>query len=167
MIFWITCSWGRTSTFYLHLLPFPELILIYLWWIFCRYSRFQNNRERGDKDQRKEKQGESLIDLDDEPTTQQLSSKLGSLSKSSCCVLENNWILVCNSCISYLSPLLQYNKNTCFLGVSEPSAGVNLSSLKSIPAQQGAHVKREKEDDSEFDMFAQSRNVTYESSKSG
>lgn len=51
--------------------------------------------------------------------------------------------------------------------VSDSGAAAQLSSLTSVAAQQGAHGKRDKEDDSEFDMFAQSRNVTYESSKSG
>ncbi|XP_052127892.1 TOM1-like protein 2 isoform X1 [Frankliniella occidentalis] len=99
--------------------------------LFLRYSRFQGNRERGDKDQRKEKQVESLIDLDDDPAPQQITSKLASLS------------------------------------VTDSGASAQLSNLTSVSAQQGAHGKREKEDDSEFDMFAQSRNVTYESSKSG
>ncbi|KAK3914933.1 TOM1-like protein 2 [Frankliniella fusca] len=99
--------------------------------LFLRYSRFQSNRERGDKDQRKEKQAESLIDLDDDPTPQQLTSKLASLS------------------------------------VTDSGASTQLSNLTSVSAHHGALGKREKEDDSEFDMFAQSRNVTYESSKSG
>ncbi|KAJ1522515.1 hypothetical protein ONE63_001703 [Megalurothrips usitatus] len=98
--------------------------------LFLRYSRFQNNRDRGDKDQKKEKQAESLIDLDDDPAPQQLSSKLASLS------------------------------------VSDSGAVAQLSTLPSVTAQHGTH-KREKEDDSEFDMFAQSRNVTYETSKTG
>ncbi|XP_034233355.1 TOM1-like protein 2 isoform X2 [Thrips palmi] len=99
--------------------------------LFLRYSRFQNNRERGDKDQRKEKLGESLIDLDDEPAPQKLSSKLASLN------------------------------------ISDSGAAAQLTNLTSISAKPGTHVKKEKEDDSEFDMFAQSRNVTYESSKTG
>ena len=40
--------------------------------------------------------------------------------------------------------------------------------LSSVTAHQGSHKDKEKDkEDSEFDMFAQSRNVTYESSKNG
>jgi hypothetical protein len=37
--------------------------------------------------------------------------------------------------------------------------------ISSVPAQHGSQQKEK--DDTEFDMFAQSRNVTYESSKTG
>lgn len=40
------------------------------------------------------------------------------------------------------------------------SEGTKLSDIASVPAQKGAI-------NDEFDMFAQSRNVTYESSKTG
>ena len=46
--------------------------------------------------------------------------------------------------------------------MSAGSATSQLNQITSLPAQQGAEAE-----DSEFDMFAQARNVTYETSKKG
>jgi len=50
--------------------------------------------------------------------------------------------------------------------MSNIDLGSQLASLSTVPAQSNLTSKAERED-SEFDMFAQSRNVTYESSKLG
>ncbi|RZF35387.1 hypothetical protein LSTR_LSTR009772 [Laodelphax striatellus] len=47
------------------------------------------------------------------------------------------------------------------------TASSQLASMSSVSAQQGAAASRLRKDDTEFDMFAQSRNATYESSKAG
>jgi hypothetical protein len=49
-----------------------------------------------------------------------------------------------------------------FADMTAGSATAQLNQISSLPAQQGAEAE-----DSEFDMFAQARNVTYESSKKG
>jgi len=56
---------------------------------------------------------------------------------------------------------INYIHVTCFLGIG--GAASQLSQIPSVQAQQGA----ESVADSEFDMFAQARNVTYETSKKG
>jgi hypothetical protein len=53
----------------------------------------------------------------------------------------------------------------CFSGLGSGTVTTQLSMISSVSAQQGAQQKEK--DDTEFDMFAQSRNVTYESSKTG
>jgi len=52
-----------------------------------------------------------------------------------------------------------------FSGLGSGNVTTQLSMLSSVSAQQGSQQKEK--DDTEFDMFAQSRNVTYESSKTG
>lgn len=47
-----------------------------------------------------------------------------------------------------------------FLGVNEPSASAQLAKIDTVTAKNGPQGD-------EFDMFAQSRKVTYESSKAG
>jgi hypothetical protein len=61
--------------------------------------------------------------------------------------------------------VLKSNTVYLFPGLGSGNATAQLSMISSVPAQQGSQQK-EKED-TEFDMFAQSRNVTYESSKTG
>jgi hypothetical protein len=52
-----------------------------------------------------------------------------------------------------------------FAGLGSGNVTTQLSTINSVSAQQGSQQKEK--DDTEFDMFAQSRNVTYESSKTG
>jgi len=52
-----------------------------------------------------------------------------------------------------------------FSGLGSSNVTTQLSMISSVSAQQGSQQKEK--DDTEFDMFAQSRNVTYESSKTG
>nr|CAD7425194.1 unnamed protein product [Timema monikensis] len=61
------------------------------------------------------------------------------------------------------------NLNTKLAGMSLSggTATSQLSMISSVPAQQGSQKDLNEKEDSEFDMFAQSRNVSYESSKTG
>lgn len=122
--------------------------------LFLRYNRFENNREASLQTVKApaaqvaaaaqkpavETGGDALIDLSDEATAPSVGAK-GAAAVP--------------------------NLNTKFAGLSlgNGNATAQLSMISSVPAQQGSQQK-EKED-TEFDMFAQSRNVTYESSKAG
>ncbi|XP_069691617.1 TOM1-like protein 2 isoform X3 [Periplaneta americana] len=124
--------------------------------LFLRYNRFENNREASLQTSKApaahlnaanqkpavEAGGDSLIDLSDEaapPAAVTVAAGAAAVP----------------------------NLNTKLAGLSLGSgnATAQLSMINSVPAQQGSQQK-EKED-TEFDMFAQSRNVTYESSKTG
>ncbi|PNF16526.1 TOM1-like protein 2 [Cryptotermes secundus] len=121
--------------------------------LFLRYNRFENNREASLQTVKApaaqvvtatqklavEAGADALIDLSDEAAPSVTSRGVAD------------------------GP----NLNTKFAGLSLGSgnATAQLSMISCVPAQHGSQQK-EKED-TEFDMFAQSRNVTYESSKAG
>lgn len=121
--------------------------------LFLRYNRFENNREASvqavkvsggpivtaNQKPVVEAGGDSLIDLSDEVAPSVTAGEAASV------------------------PSL--NTKLAGLGLGSGNATTQLSMISSVPAQQGSQQKEK--DDTEFDMFAQSRNVTYESSKTG
>ncbi|KAL1129214.1 hypothetical protein AAG570_013743 [Ranatra chinensis] len=110
--------------------------------LFLRYGRYENNREAG----------LNIKDGDSARTTAKTPASLIDLSDE-------------------VTPAQQITTQMAGLGLlSQLSVGIGgqLASLNTVDAQSGtlSPQKNEKED-SEFDMFAQSRNLTYESSKAG
>ncbi|KAJ9580125.1 hypothetical protein L9F63_004198 [Diploptera punctata] len=128
--------------------------------LFLRYNRFENNREaslqnvksptaHGTLTNQKpvaEAGGDSLIDLSDEGASP--APGVGPAGAASPTTAVPN-----------------LTSKLAGLSLGAGNATSQLSMISSVPAQQGSQQK-EKED-TEFDMFAQSRNVTYESSKTG
>lgn len=120
--------------------------------LFLRYNRFENNREASlqavkvpagqvptaNQKPPVEAGSDSLIDLSDEAAP---SVFAGGASAPS------------------------LNTKLAGLGLGSSNVTTQLSMLSSVSAKQGSQQKEK--DDTEFDMFAQSRNVTYESSKTG
>ncbi|XP_021938534.1 TOM1-like protein 2 isoform X2 [Zootermopsis nevadensis] len=121
--------------------------------LFLRYNRFENNREASlqtvkapasqvviaNQKAAVEAGGDSLIDLSDDG-----APVIGATGTAAVPGL---------------------NTKLAGLSLGSGNAAAQLTMISSVPAQQGSQQK-EKED-TDFDMFAQSRNVTYESSKTG
>ncbi|XP_063234919.1 TOM1-like protein 2 isoform X2 [Bacillus rossius redtenbacheri] len=106
--------------------------------LFLRYTRFENNRDASR--QQKVARGPA----------QDAAESLIDLSDESAAASPATTAL---------------NAKLAGLSVSGATVASQLSAISSVPAQQGP--QREEKDDSEFDMFAQSRNISYETSKTG
>ncbi|CAG2055632.1 unnamed protein product [Timema podura] len=117
-----------------------------------RYNRFENNRDASRQLTTNERVAvaaaaaaagvevgaDSLIDLSDEAVEATPNTGLSNL-----------------------------NTKLAGMSLSGGTATSQLSMISSVPAQQGSQKDLNEKEDSEFDMFAQSRNVSYESSKTG
>ncbi|XP_071442676.1 TOM1-like protein 2 isoform X1 [Hetaerina americana] len=128
--------------------------------LFLRYGRFVKNREAGNqaaaaRQEASKEADESLIDLSEEAAATPLPAATGGLGSK-----------------------------LAGLSINSNNVTSQLSRISSVPAQHGSQQRGGAEggaeggvarggavsgaaDDTEFDMFAQSRNVTYESSKAG
>nr|CAD7397425.1 unnamed protein product [Timema poppensis] len=120
--------------------------------LFLRYNRFENNRDASRPLTTNERVAvaaaaaaagvevgaDSLIDLSDEAVEATPTTGLSNL-----------------------------NTKLAGMSLSGGTATSQLSMISSVPAQQGSQKDLNEKEDSEFDMFAQSRNVSYESSKTG
>nr|CAD7453287.1 unnamed protein product [Timema tahoe] len=120
--------------------------------LFLRYNRFENNRDASRQLTTNERVAvaaaaaavgvevgaDSLIDLSDEAVEATPNTGLSNL-----------------------------NTKLAGMSLSGGTATSQLSMISSVPAQQGSQKDLNEKEDSEFDMFAQSRNVSYESSKTG
>ncbi|XP_075224460.1 TOM1-like protein 2 isoform X4 [Lycorma delicatula] len=113
--------------------------------LFLRYNRYEKNREMGSR----EAAGASAT------TNGQVAGAEGGESLIDLSEEE--------------AALPKINSQLSALSIGA-SASSQLASMNSVPAQHGgtsSGIHHTHKEDSEFDMFAQSRNVTYESSKLG
>ncbi|XP_044735026.1 TOM1-like protein 2 isoform X2 [Chrysoperla carnea] len=110
--------------------------------IFLRYARYEKNREAGNRN----------------TPSALLGAALGVASPTKIEDAQESLIDLSDG------PSTASNLEDEFaaLSVRNGSKDLKLSQIASVPAQKGPIEK-----DDEFDMFAQSRNVTYESSKTG
>lgn len=63
--------------------------------------------------------------------------------------------------------MYKYENLFSFVGLGSGNATTQLSMISTVTAQSGTQKDIKESEDKDFDMFAQSRNVTYESSKLG
>ncbi|GFG39314.1 hypothetical protein Cfor_02239 [Coptotermes formosanus] len=114
--------------------------------LFLRYNRFENNREASLQTV-KAPVGQ-IVTANEKPPVEAGGDSLIDLSDEGAPV-----------------SVPSLNTKLAGLGLGSGNATTQLSMISSVSAQQGSQQKEK--DDTEFDMFAQSRNVTYESSKTG
>ncbi|XP_049778842.1 target of Myb protein 1 isoform X2 [Schistocerca cancellata] len=115
--------------------------------LFLRYKRFENNREASN------------------PAAAAAAAAAAATATAAAAKASEAG----DSLIDLSEDAAPTSLNTKLAGLSLGSGNATsqLSMINTVPAQSGTQKDMKEKEDKDFDMFAQSRNVTYESSKKG
>ncbi|XP_049863109.1 target of Myb protein 1 isoform X1 [Schistocerca gregaria] len=117
--------------------------------LFLRYKRFENNREASN------------------PAAAAAAAAAAATATATAAAAKASE--AGDSLIDLSEDAAPTSLNTKLAGLSLGSGNATsqLSMINTVPAQSGTQKDMKEKEDKDFDMFAQSRNVTYESSKKG